>query len=116
MNGLAVILALLLLIPEGPAHPDDGRRNPFAHAHRPVASGVLDATTPGTSSASVQVRAILLAGEQSLVSIDGTLLGIGETYRGLVLQSVREDAAVFIRDGDRLIVPLYEQRDSDEES
>lgn len=116
MNDLPIVFALLLFIPGGAAHPDDGRRNPFAHTPKPVTDSGLDAAATNRPATRMQVRAILLAGEQSLVSIDGTLLGIGESYRGFLLQSVQENAAVFVRDGDTLTVPLFEPRESDEES
>lgn len=89
---------------------DELRRNPFEHpnfdAEIPQAG-----SRPGiVSDEDLRVSAILIAGERSLVNINGTILGLGEEQNGYVLQAVEEEEAVFSREGRTITISLFEQR------
>lgn len=116
MRTLRLSILMIAVLAGDVALGDDNRRNPFAHAPQPLpaTTGSASATEPGATE--MRVRAILMAGDDSLVSIDGELLAIGESHRGFVLTKVQEDAAIFVRDGETLTVGLFEQRESDDET
>ena len=77
--------------------------DPFA---RPVLK-MLGTQSSGSRSAngqwSPQLIAVMVAGKQSLVNLDGTLLKIGDVYQGHRLVKVKDQQAIF-RKGRRYIV------------
>ena len=89
---------------------EDLRRNPFEHPKLDAEAPNQRPTDGRLDDGTLRVRAIVVAGERSLVSVNGTILGIGEERFGYVLRSVEEEAAVFSRDGETLTISLFEQR------
>jgi hypothetical protein len=53
-----------------------------------------------------ELRAVMLGGARPLVNLGGTILGIGDSDDGFRLVEVRERSAVFVRDGNRVELPL----------
>lgn len=86
------------------------RRNPFEHPNLDAQAADRGPTGARLDDGSLRVRAILVAGDRSLVNVNGTILGIGEEHFGYVLRSVAEEAAVFSRDGESITISLFEQR------
>lgn len=67
--------------------------------------------TPAPAAAQVPVlkaelRAVMVGGARPLVNLGGTILGIGDSVDGFRLVEVRERSAVFVRDGNRVELPL----------
>ena len=94
---------------------DELTRNPFNHPEfdepAPAGGGRADPV----AREPLAVSAILVAGDASLVSIGGAIIGIGEEAGGYVLESVGEEFAVFRRGDETLTISLYEQVDSNED-
>ena len=86
------------------------RHNPFAG--RPAAASVEDdaavpaAPDPAAASWSAELRATLVAGERSMANLGGTLLGIGEEAHGYRLLEVRDWDALFMKDGERVVLEI----------
>lgn len=53
-----------------------------------------------------ELRAVMVGGARPLVNLGGTILGIGDSVDGFRLVEVRERSAVFVRDGNRVELPL----------
>ena len=56
----------------------------------------------------LRLRATLTAGSESLVNVDGVIVGIGEEFEGYRLVEVRRDQAIF-SNGDELITLTLDQ-------
>lgn len=119
-TGKAILLAVLATA----ALPSVGlaeeasllQNNPFK---RPVFNtAVSSVPTPDSLSGVVglDLRAILVAGRDSLVNVDGTIIRVGQEHDGYRLVSVDEDAVVFHKDGDTLTVKLYQEEGNDEQN
>ncbi len=104
-------LALAPLI----AVADELTRNPFNHPAFDVPGPTGGSRTDPAAREPLVVSAILVAGDASLVSVGGTIIGIGEQAAGYVLESVAEEFAVFRRDDETVTISLYEQVDNDED-
>jgi hypothetical protein len=50
--------------------------------------------------------AVLVAGDDSLVNVGGTILRVGEEFDGYRLLRVREDTAVFTRNGQQVVLTM----------
>ncbi len=53
-----------------------------------------------------QLRAVMAAGPDSMVNVDGAMVRIGEEIRGYRLVEVRDGEAVFAKGGKRLAVAM----------
>ena len=53
-----------------------------------------------------ELRAVMLAGADSMVNVDGAMVRIGEEIRGYRLIEVRDGEAVFVNGGKRLGVAM----------
>ena len=98
----------------GGAHGDEVRRNPFEHpvfSEAPADSGTASGRA---ATETLLVSAILVAGNQSLVSVNGRIVGIGEEAMGYVLRSVAEEVAVFTRGEESVTISLFEQEADDD--
>ena len=91
------------------------QRNPFS---RPAAEELTIDTTPVNQDLSLQrdpgLRAVLVAGKNSVVDIGGVILQVGECTDGFCLLSVEEGKARVSRNDEEIVLSLYEQ-DSGEE-
>ena len=91
------------------------QRNPFS---RPAAEELTIDTTAVNQSLSVErdpgLRAVLVAGKNSVVDIGGVILQVGECTDGLCLLSVEEGKAHVSRNDEEIVLSLYE-RDNGEE-
>lgn len=84
----------------------DERRNPFAHSLS-VAAPDSPAADDTLDDEDVQVNAILVAGGKSLVSVNGSVIGVGEETLGYRLLAVGEDSATFERRGSVVTLSLF---------
>lgn len=89
------------------------RRNPFVHPKFETEAFVAAPGETPAPAEPMRVSAILLADEQSLVSINGVVLGIGEEHDGYVLREVHDDSAVFAYRGRAVTLPLFDERSED---
>ena len=106
MNIRALIVALWSL-PAASAAGGDLQHNPFTRPElgSPAPAGG-DAPAPAT--AEPELRATLVAGQNSLANVAGQLLSIGDEADGYRLLAVGEGFADFERDGRRITVMLRE--------
>ena len=108
--GFSLVSAVMAQTPD-----NELRRNPFVHPKFETEAFV--AASSGETRAPeepMRVSAILLAEEQSLVSVNGVVLGIGEEHDGYVLREVHDDSAVFSYRGESVTLPLFDERSEDD--
>ena len=94
---------------------DTERRNPFRQPAFLSEAALTAAATGNPTDGSLLISAILVAGNDSLVSVSGTVIGIGEEVRGYTLKSVDEETAIFARGNETLTVSLFSEGVSDED-
>lgn len=88
---------------------DDLMRDPFS---RPTAVSVDSSARSPQAQAKVakaslpKLRALLSAGEQSVVNLDGKTVRVGETYNGYTLEKVGESSATFSIGGRQVVLQL----------
>lgn len=79
------------------------RHDPFA---RPDVSLTPAAAAQGGAAAAKewkpQLRAVVVAGRNSMVNVDGTVVTLGGQFDGFRLAQVEERKAVFVKDGVRV--------------
>ncbi len=107
---LSILFGLCLQATADTPNTDDTVRNPFARQAK-----VSLPDSPGDRVRRVSPRlptlqAVLASGANSVANIDGTLLRIGDKYKGYTLISVSETTAV-IRKGGRETVLQVEGDD-----
>lgn len=94
---------------------DEIRRNPFT---RPppnvVATQEVAAPMRITEEWRAELRAVLVAGRKSSADLGGLILGLGESAHGYRLLSVGEGTATFSREGEKVVLSLYERQISEE--
>lgn len=87
--------------------------------HDPFQRPVLSETQAGDASArkpelptgeELDLRAILVDGDSSLVNVGGQFVRIGEQAEGYQLMSVHEGYAVFMRNKHKVIVPVWKEK------
>lgn len=91
------------------------QNNPF---RRPVFSTAASPAPVQDSLSDVsglELRAILVAGRDSLVNVAGTIVRIGQEHEGYRLVSVDEEEVVFRKDGDDVTVKLHQEEENDEQ-
>ena len=104
------ISAALLLFAWAAVSADTERRNPFAHTLESAADGGTAATPDQLDEEELVVSAILVAGGQSLVNINGSVIGVGEESFGYRLVAVSEESATFVHDEETVTVSLFDQQ------
>lgn len=92
---------------------NESRRNPFVHPKFDTEAFVASPGETLVREEPIRVTAILLAGERSLVSVDGVVLGIGEEHEGYVLREVHDESAIFSHRGKSVTVTLFDERSAD---
>lgn len=117
--GQAVLLLTLAIGIHVPAPRADTsavlQNNPF---QRPV----FDAARPAApredglaNGSELDIRAILVAGRDSLVNVAGNIIRVGQEHEGYRLVWVEERAVVFDKEGERLRIELDQEDESDEQ-
>lgn len=117
MNGVVkattVAAAMLLLVPALTAAADtriELRRNPFDRPTFEVLQGnAANSSTPSAETGAPGLRAVLFAGEKSVVNFGGVIMQIGESTNGYELLAVEEGRAIFLSKGKKIVFSLYEQ-------
>ena len=91
------------------------QRNPFS---RPAVEELTIETTAVNQGLSAErdpgLRAVLVAGKNSVVDIGGVILQVGECTDGLCLLSVAEGIARVSRNDEEIVLSLYEQDNGEE--
>lgn len=82
--------------------------NPFKRPGFLVAPNKQAGVKAVTKQGQLDLRAVMVAGRDSLVNISGEFYGIGDKVDGYRLVSVGEHHAVFIRNGKKLTITLKE--------
>jgi hypothetical protein len=112
---LACVAAALACCVAGPgwAQADALQHDPFARPAikapppAPPRDAAGAAKTPVPEPAwNPELDAVIVAGPKSAVSIDGTIVGIGEEINGHRLVEVTEQAAVFVKNRKRVTLSL----------
>ena len=107
---LGIAAATMLVASVARASEAELQHNPF---DRPVEVLLTNNVTPANRASIVEsdplLRAVLAAGPQSVVNLHGVILRIGESALGYRLLSVEEDGATFSRDGEKIVLSLFEQ-------
>ena len=86
--------------------------NPFS---RPVLEPVPAPGVPVSESIDrPQLRGVIVAGSQSIANLNGTLLAIGEETSGYRLDSVTEEGATFVHDGEPVTLYLEDPATEDQ--
>lgn len=103
--------AMLLCLPGlAQAQPDGLKHDPFARpvlALRPASAAPVPASTPVPEPVwKPELAAVMLAGPKSAVSIDGTIVRLGEEINGHRLVEVQEQAAIFVKNRKRVTLSL----------
>jgi hypothetical protein len=101
-------LVLLLIAPAATA-AGPLERNPFrvpVELVRPAAEQAR--SQPDGGPETLDLRATLVAGRRSSVSLGGWILSLGEEISGYRLVSVREGEAVFSKDGETVQVSIHQ--------
>jgi hypothetical protein len=113
---LGVAAATMLGASYARATEPELQRNPF---DRPAADLLINNAAPtnrgSTTESGPVLRAVLAAGSKSVVNFGGVILQIGESANGYRLLSVEEGGATFSRDGEKILLSLYEQEQAEDQ-
>lgn len=74
------------------------------------ASGATAPAAAQTPVLAAELRAVMAGGARPLVNLGGSILGIGDSIGGYRLVEVRENSAIFARDGKRVELALGSKR------
>lgn len=114
--GIAVLIAQLGALGLAQAEeeaPAPLRFDPFVRPDpERLAQGSVGAARPGQAWSPV-LRATLVAGDDSLANLGGTILKLGEETHGYRLVEVRDREAVFEKGGSRLVLTLVPRKSPD---
>lgn len=117
MNAAKIAVLLLLLAPSLP-QADEARlqRDPFQppRLEKKTSSpspGIADAppavyAPPISVAPDFKLRAVLHAGAQSMVNVDGNLISVGEEIEGYRLVAIHERKAELVKGGDKVVLTL----------
>jgi hypothetical protein len=80
-------------------------------AHDPFVRPVLPTRSTSTSPTSEsewkpELRAVMVAGSESIVNIEGALLRLGEQFNGYRLIEVHEESAIFVNNNKKVTLTL----------
>ncbi len=98
---VVVVGCLPPVFAEGLLHND-----PFARPLLDVQGSAQGADFEPGASWHPQLTAVMLDGKNSLVSLNGEIVGIGDQKDGYRLIRVREQEAVFKKDGKRIVLKM----------
>ncbi len=86
--------------------------NPFS---RPLLEPTPEPGAPVSESIDRPLlRGVIVAGDRSIANLNGTLLAIGEEVSGYRLDSVSEEGATFVHDGEPVTLYLEEAEAEDD--
>jgi len=109
------MIILLVILQAGAVGAAGLSRNPFKSPlpkpGGPPVPGSINAPAP----TELKLTGIMLIGDQALVDLSGHILAIGDEAEGYTLMSVTEEEAVFLRQGRRVVMSIYEDEDEDED-
>ncbi|MDJ0926918.1 MAG: hypothetical protein QNJ73_04625 [Gammaproteobacteria bacterium] len=108
---LAVILALLHLYSTGEAEPL--QRDPFKVPTDFSAAPATAGTVALAAGGEPEILGILVADGESLVNLNGTIIGLGEAADGYLLVEVGEEHAVFQHEDEFITLSLYPDEDDE---
>lgn len=114
MNRVMVTMTLLIgMVITAPA-AEPPQKNPFA---KPAFMAFIEDAPPLTmaepSSEALDLKATLVARDKSFANIGGVVLAPGEEHAGYRLLSVSEGAAVLERNGERIVLMLFQESDDE---
>lgn len=109
------VLLTMVLATGSLANADTLKHDPFA---RPLLAAISTSSTQGANSPTTattlteeaswepKLTAVMVAGKNSLVNVDATILRIGEELDGYRLVQVRDSEAVFIKGKKRIVLRM----------
>jgi len=90
------------------------QKNPFAKPAFMTLIEEAPAPTRGQPpAAALSLKATLVAADKSFANIGGTILAPGEEHDGYRLLSVSEGSAVLERNGERIVLMLFQEPEDD---
>jgi hypothetical protein len=115
MTGVATLLALAFVV--RPAVAADASALPLHNPFKRPVQAVSDPATQGGGGAPsgeaaaprLVLKALLLAGPDTVVSINDEVLRIGERIEGYRLVAVEGTRAVLVKDGKRLVLDIEDK-------
>lgn len=112
VTGRVIYVALVVLVTMA-ANAERLRRDPFQPPAEFADAVARPNALTGRTGGKLEVRGILLAGDQSLVNLGGEIIGPGEEANGYLLLEVAEDHAVFQR-GEEIVTLSLDPEEEDE--
>ncbi len=106
------LLFLTLAIPAVPTFAGELERPRFDPFNKPARLHKVSVTTASTENLfanKVKLTATLRAGNNSMVSIQGKIVLLGEKIDGYKLVEVNDRTAVFVHDNQRILLSLDNQ-------
>ncbi len=104
---------LLVILQAGAAGATTLSRNPFK-SPLPKAGAASRPAENGPAQPGMILKGIMIIDDHALVDLGGHILAIGEEAGGYTLMSVTEEQAVFLREGQRVVMSIYEDEKEDE--
>ena len=107
-----LLVSLLVIACPGTASADQlPAKNPF---NKPDFMNVVEEApsrlaTSDVPTEELSLKATLLAEGRGLANIDGVVLAPGDEYQGYRLLNVTEEGVVLERDGNRVVLQLYQE-------
>lgn len=81
-------------------------RDPFVRIQKAVPQVAGRNPKPTAAAPTLRLRALLVAGKNSVANLDGQLLNLGQSYRGYQLLSVEDTRAQFLVGGSKVWIAL----------
>ncbi len=89
-------------------------RDPFARIQKTSSQVTTRDVRPVASTPSLRLRALLVAGKNSVANLDGQLLSIGQSYRGYELLRVEDTRAQFLVAGSKVWIAMHKDSSNGE--
>jgi hypothetical protein len=109
-----LLVMLLVILQASSAGGTTLSRNPFKSPLPKPGGAVAQASDDASAETGLALKGIMIIGDQALVDLGGHILAIGEEAEGYTLMSVTEEQAVFLRQGRRVVMNVYEDENEDE--
>ena len=108
MRIVGLQLVALTMLVASLAHGGELSRDPFQPpAEFAAPAGGLGRPQALAIPSNPEVKGIMLAGDRSLVNLNGKIIALGEEVDGYELLEVGENQAVFLHNGETLTLSLY---------
>ena len=82
------------------------RVNPFARPLKTAVAPVRQSARSAAPTANPVLKGVLAAGNDSFANVEGTVVGLGESFGDLKLIGVKDDSATFLRGGSRITLTV----------